>query len=150
MRSAVLRSGLTAGAIAAAATLGALLAVGHKIGRAVLPLGTVGAFIGGRHGFFFGDPSTTRDVLLGVFVQMVICALWGVVAAWFVLERRARVWWTACGIAVADFFRSWLVARASGGGLATVVPLGHRLELALVLGVALVAGIRLALPQSRE
>jgi len=139
-----------AGAIAAAATLGALFAIGHRIGRAVLPLGTVGALLAGHHAFLFGDPATTRDVLLGVFVQGAICILWGFVAAWLVIERRVGLPWTALAIAVADFCRSWLVARASGGGLATIVPLGDRLELALILGVALVAGIRLALPHIRE
>lgn len=139
-----------AGAIAAAATLGALLAIGHKIGRAVLPLGTVGALIAGHHAFLFGDPATTRDVLLGVVAQGALCILWGFVAAWLVIERRVRVRWAALAIGVADFCRSWLVARASGGGIATVVPLGHRLELALILGVALAAGIRLALPRTGE
>ena len=150
MRPGIVRSGLTAGAVAAAATLGALLAIGHKIGRAVLPLGTVGALIAGHHAFLFGDPATTRDVLLGVVVQVMICILWGFVAAWLALERRVGLPWTGLWIAVADFCGSWLVARVSGGGLATIVPLGDRLELGLVLGVALVAGIRLAFPQIRE
>lgn len=150
MRRNALRAGCTAGAIAAAATLGALLAIGHRIGRAVLPLGTIGALLAGRHSFLVGDPSAARDVTLGLMVHVALCVGWGLVTAWLALERRLRLAWVAPAVAVADFIRAWAVAHASGSGLASIVPLGYRIELAFILAVALVAGIRLALSSPIE
>lgn len=150
MRFEILRAGLWAGAVTAAATVGALIAIGHRIGRAALPLGTIGAFVAGRHAFLFGDPATTRDLLVGTVVQVGICIAWAVLTAWLVLDRRARLGWTVLAVAVADFVMSWIFARATGNGLATVVPLGFRIDLAVVLGASLFAGIRLALSSPRE
>jgi hypothetical protein len=52
-------------------------------------------------------------------------------------------------IASGQFILSWIIASSSGSGLATVLALGDRLVVAVVLAIALVVGMRFAFPSSR-
>jgi len=51
-------------------------------------------------------------------------------------------------IGCVQFALSWITARVTGSGLASVVPLGDRLVLAVVIAVSLVVGIRVAVAQN--
>jgi len=137
-------SRIVIGGIAAAATAGALVAIGHRIGRAALPFAELGALIV-RHAPSRGAPI----VLAGIGVHVLITFAWTLVFVWLA-DRLNRVVLAAIMVGAANFLVSWIIARSTGHGLASVVSLGDRLTLALILAAALAAGMRYARPSSRN
>lgn len=133
------------GSIAAAATTGALLAMGHRAGHVGLPFASIGAVPFQRT----ANSGVVGLVFTGFVLHVAAMFVWAFVYVWIArMTRRPVV--SAVGMAAANFFCSWLVAWASGRGIATVLPLGDRLLLAVILAGAYVAGMRYAFPPLRN
>ena len=138
-------AGSVLGGLAAAATTGALLAFGHRLGDAGLPFGAIG-------GLVFHSAATAgagAQMLAGLLLNAAAAYVWSLVFALLVRDAGWRDWLAALAVSVAQLALSWLVAASTGNGIATVLPLGDRLVFAAVLGGVLVLGMRFAFPRSR-
>ena len=145
MREPPLSSGVIIGGITAAATTGALLAMGRRQGSAGLPFAAIGAA--------FSHETTSAvaaNLVLGGFVLHVLAMIaWGLVFAWLT-GRLGSALIAALVTTVAAFAFSVLVTLWRGSGLASVLPVGDLLVLALVFAVSLVVGMRFALATLRN
>jgi hypothetical protein len=139
-------SGITAGLVAASATAGALLGFGFRLGAPAQPFNAIGAILLGAaaqqvRGFAPGP------TIVGVVLHIATLFGAGIVYA-SLLDRASGhpVAWAgamgAGGLAVI-----LVVARLFGVGLGVLLPLGSLVVLCVVLALALVIGMRLALPQ---
>ncbi len=133
---------LVVGGVASAATTGALIAFGHRLGNAGLPFAAVSAVVLHR------TPSAGAAglVLAGIVLHVVATFAWSIVFLWLAARLHRRESIAAGLVATAEFVISWIVAWSAGSGLSSVLPLGDRLVFALVLGGALVVGMRFAIP----
>lgn len=130
------------GAIAAAATAGALVAIGHRLGSASAPFAAIASVPlprGGRESL----------VALGVLLHVAMTFLWSAVSVRLAERLRSRVM-TALVVAAAHFFVSGVVASTTGRGMASELTLGDRVIYALVLTVSLIVGMRYAFLHPRE
>ena len=134
---------IVVGAIAASATAGALLAMGHRAGRALTPFAAIGAVPLQRTEIGFAGLA-----LAGALLHLVAMFVWAFVFVWLA-ERTKQPVVAAIVVAVVNFLASWLLTSATGRGVATVLPLGDRVLFAVILAGAYVAGMRYALPASR-
>ena len=145
MRGNPVIHGVIAGGIAASATAGALVAMGRRLGSARLAFGVIGGSFGGARAGF--ATVSSGAVVGGIVAHITIVALWGIVFALLVERWNGHTLRAALLVSVIALALSSFVARAFGRGLATLLPLGDRIVLAVVLALALVVGMRLALPQ---
>jgi hypothetical protein len=133
-------AGLVVGSVASAATTGALVAIGHRLGSAAVPFAAISAVLfhrtvsGGAVGLVF----------TGLILHAFVIFAWSATFVWLVRRLGFRAIAAACGVGIAALVLSWIVARSTGGGLSSVLPLGDRLVYGLVLAAALVLGIRFA------
>jgi hypothetical protein len=133
-------AGLVVGSVASAATTGALIAIGHRLGSAAVPFAAISAVLfhrtvsGGAVGLVF----------TGLILHAVAIFAWSVAFVWLVRRLGLRTIAAACGVGLAALALSWIVARSTGSGLSSVLPLGDRLVYGLVLAAALVVGMRFA------
>jgi len=126
--------------VVASATTGALIALGHRAGGAELPFAAVGAAL------LHATPGN-RDLVVaitGVVLHVAMMLLWSAIFVWLVDHTRLGELISALLIAIGHFVTSWAVASSTGAGAASVLPLGDRLVLAVVLFTALISGMRLA------
>lgn len=124
----------------ASATTGALIALGHRAGGAGLPFAAIGA------GLLHATPGN-RDfgvVLAGVVLHVAMMLLWSAIFVWLLDHARLGELISALLIAIGHFVVSWAVASSTGAGAASILPLGDRLVLAMVLFTALICGMRFA------
>jgi hypothetical protein len=131
---------LLVGTIAFSATIGALLAIGRRLGSVTLPLAAIG-------GAFLKRTVTGSDASLvatGVILHLILIFAWTLLFLWLVRTHRWRAGYAAVAVGVAAHFLSWMTAWMTGNGLAAVLPLGDRLVYAVVLAGALVVGTRFA------
>jgi hypothetical protein len=135
---------IVVGAIAASATTGALLAMGHRAGRAVMPFAAIGAVPLQRTNL-----GTAGLAVAGLFLHVAAMFVLASVYVW-VAERTKQPVVTAILVAVVNLVASWLVTWATGRGVATVLPLGDRVLYAVILAAAYIAGMRYALRASRN
>lgn len=148
MRRDWIGAGLGAGVLAAAATAGALVGAGVRLGTPARPLNSVAAVILGPDaqatwGF---TGATAAGAALHVAVTMLVALLF----AWLVTRTGGRAWlW---GIVFgAAWLAAWsLASRALGVGPGTLLPLGDRILLAVLLALTLPLGMRLAFLVHRE
>ena len=134
---------IVVGAIAASATTGALLAMGHRAGRALMPFAAIGAVP-----FQRTDLGFAGLVFAGALLHLVAMFVWAFVFVWLA-ERTKQPVVAAIVVAAVNFMVSWLLTSATGRGVATALPLGDRVLFAVILAGAYVAGMRYALPGSR-
>ena len=134
---------IVVGAIAASATTGALLAMGHRAGRALTPFAAIGAVP-----FHQTDIGFAGLVLAGALLHVIGMFVWAFVFVWLA-ERTKQPVVTAIVVAAVNFLMSWLFTWATGRGIGTVLPFGDRVLFAVILAGAYVAGMRYALPASR-
>jgi hypothetical protein len=87
-------------------------------------------------------------VLAGLVLHIAAIFVWSAIYLWIAGALGRRVL-SAVLIASGQFILSWIIASSSGSGLATVLALGDRLVVAVVLAIALVVGMRFAFPSSR-
>jgi hypothetical protein len=134
------------GLVVAAATTGALIAIGHRLGAVGLPFAAIAAALL-RRTATIADPEL---VTLGFGLHLVMTLAWSALFAWLVRSRQWSVGIAAMVIAVLAHIANWIVAWRTGNGLASVLPLGDRIVFAVVFAAALAIGIRFALPSRRE
>ena len=135
---------LIVGCLAAAATIGALIAMGRRIGSAAFPFASIGAIV--LHSS--GVAIESRMLLSGVALHILFIFLWSALAVQ--LARGLGATLSALLTATTQFIVSWIIAWWSGSGLASALALGDRLVYALVLAGALVVGMRFAFSLMRN
>lgn len=134
------------GGITSAATTGALVAIGRRLGSSGIPFAAISAALfhrtaaGGEAGLVFG----------GLVLHVTVMFMLASVCVWLVTRLRLSTLAAAVVVALGEFALSWLVAWSRGAGMATILPLGDRIALALVTASALVVGMRFALPSMRN
>ena len=133
------------GVIAASATTGALIAMGRRAGHAAMPFASIGAVPFERT----ANSGVVGLVFTGFILHVAATIVWSFIYFW-IAERTRRPVISAIGVASANFIASWLVAWASGRGIASVLPLGDRVLYAAILAAALVVGMRYAFSTSRN
>ena len=131
-----------AGGLAASASTGALIAIGRRLGSVRLPFAAIGATL--AHTTITG--TATPLVIVGFVGHVLLSFVWAI-AFVALVTRGWRL--AAAGIVIgcAEFALSWITASVTGSGLASVVPLGDRVVVAMVIAVSLVVGIRVAVGQ---
>jgi hypothetical protein len=135
---------VVAGGLAASASTGALIAMGRRLGSIRLPFAAIGATL--AHATISSD--ATAFVLVGLLSHVLLSFVW---ATLFVLlvTRGWRFATAAVATGIAQFALSWVVASATDRGLASVLPLGDRVVLAVVIAVSCAVGVRVAVgPQN--
>jgi hypothetical protein len=130
---------VVAGGLAASASTGALIAMGRRLGSIRLPFAAIGATL--AHATISGEASAL--VLVGFVCHVLMSFVWAA-AFVFLVTRGWRLISAGFVIGIAEFALSWVVALSTGRGLASVLALGDRLVLALVIAVSCVVGVRLA------
>jgi hypothetical protein len=130
---------IVAGGLAASASTGALIAIGRRLGSVRLPFAAIGATL--AHTTI--TSTATPLVIVGLLSHVLLSFVWAIVFVALV-TRGWRL--AAAGIVIgcAEFALSWITASVTGSGLASVVPLGDRVVVAIVIAVSLVVGIRVA------
>jgi hypothetical protein len=126
--------------VAAAATTGALVAMGHRLGSVALPFAAIGATL-------LRQTVTARSanlVFAGLVFHVTLAFAWSFVFVFLVRRARWRDISAAIAIGLGELVTSWLVTSLSGAGIASVLQLGDRIVLALVYALALVVGMRFA------
>lgn len=144
MQERQLPSVLVVGSVVAAATIGALFAMGRRLGSAALPFASIGAILVRSSGFAMDS----RVVVGGLLLHVVFAFLWSALAVQ--LARGLSSTLSAVLTATTQFIVSWIVAWRSGNGLASALVLGDRLVYAVVLAGALVLGMRFAFSLMRN
>jgi hypothetical protein len=139
-------SSLPLGLVVAAATTGALIAIGRRLGSVGLPFAATAAALL-RRTATSSDPAL---VTLGVGLHIVLTLAWSALFAWLVRARRWSVATASLVVVVVAHTINWLVAWRTGNGLASVLPLGDRIIFAVVFAAALAIGIRFAFSPRRE
>jgi len=143
--SSEISSGVLIGGITAAATTGALLAMGRRQGSASLPFAAIGAA--------FSHETTSAvaaNLVLGGLVLHVIAMLvWSILFVWLTTRLDSDIF-AAVVVTVVAFAFSILVTLWRGAGLVSVLPVGDLLVLALVLAGSLVVGMRFAFSTLRK
>jgi hypothetical protein len=128
------------GSVAAAATTGALVAMGHRLGAAALPFAAIGALVLRRT----VTAESAGLLFAGVVLHVTIVFLWS--AVFVFLSRRGR--WNAGVAAIVVGACELMTSRAAtsftGAGAASVLQFGDQLVLAIVYALALVVGMRFA------
>lgn len=132
--------------MAASATTGALVAMGHRLGSAALPFAAAGAALLRRT----PTVSDAALVAVGIVLHVTMVFVWSGVFVWLVRAARWRDVAAAIAVALGAFFLAGVIASLSGAGAATVLPLGDRVVLALAFAGALVLGMRFAFPPLRN
>jgi hypothetical protein len=126
--------------VASAATTGALVAIGHRLGSVGIPFAEISAALVHR------TPSggDGAQVFTGLVLHVVMMMLWSALFVRLVSTKRWRPFIAAIVVAIGSFVLSWLIAWSTGRGIATVLALGDRILVAIVLAVSLVVGMRFA------
>jgi hypothetical protein len=132
-----------AGGLAASASTGALIAMGRRLGSIRLPFAAIGATL--AHTTI--SSGTTSLVVVG-FVSHVLLSFAWAIAFVALVTRGWRLATAGIVIGCVQFALSWITARVTGSGLASVLPLGDRMVLAVVIAASLVVGIRVAVAQN--
>jgi hypothetical protein len=116
--------------------------MGKRLGGAAIAFDAIGRGLTGAPASVVG-PSTAA-VTIGVIVHVAVSMFWAVVAARLTRRWRGRSTLAALAATAAWFSTGWVVARLTGHGLATLLPLGDHIVLALVFALSLVLGMRFA------
>jgi hypothetical protein len=134
------RPSIVVGTVASAATTGALVAIGHRLGSIGIPFAEISAAL------FHRTPSGGEAglVFTGLILHVAMVMLWSALFAWLVTRLRWHSAIAAAVVAVGTLVLSWLIAWSTGRGIATVLALGDRMLVSIVLAVALVVGMRFA------
>lgn len=129
--------------MASAATTGALIAIGHRLGSIGVPFAEIGAALFHRT----ASGSEAGLIFTGFVLHVVMMMLWSAVFVWLMRSVRWRAWIAATAVAIGSMLLSWLIASSTGRGIATALALGDRILVAIVLAISLVVGMRFAFLQ---
>jgi hypothetical protein len=145
-----IRAGLKVGIVAAAATGGMLAGFGLRQGTPARPFNLLATAIAGDRaaGTWGFDPVATT---IGAAVHVLVVCGYGLLFVYLLREvRGSRPWVVAAFLAAALCGVTLLLAPLLFGGIASTVLLPVQIvALHVVLGVAFVAGMRLALLDDR-
>lgn len=133
-------SGIVVGSVAAAATTGALIAIGHRLGSVGIPFAAISGAIFHRT----ASGGAVGLVFTGLILHAALIFVWSTFFVWLVQRLHWRVPFAAVVVGAVALCFSWLIAWSLGGGLSSVLPLGDRLVYDAVLIVSLVVGMRFA------
>jgi hypothetical protein len=136
--------GIVAGTIAAAAVLGLLMGIGRRAGTAWRPINAAAHGVLGAQadGVWSYHGSVTPMGGLVVLVMSVVAGL--ITARIAPTFRTLHVAVAATGVALLAYLLHLHVVARTPGGLADLLTVGELRALYLMLGVALVAGMRFA------
>jgi hypothetical protein len=134
------------GSVSAAATTGALVAIGHRAGSVALPFASIGATLLHRT----VSAASANLVLAGLVLHVTIAFLWSVVFVFLVRRAQWRDVFAAVVVAIGELLASRFVTFSTGGGVASVVPPGDQLVLSVVYALSLVVGMRFAFSSLRN
>jgi hypothetical protein len=134
------------GSVVAAATTGALIAMGHRLGSAALPFAATSALVFHRT----VTAADARLVFAGLVLHVTIAFVWSFIFVFLVTRARLSDVVAASVVAVGELVTSWIVTLSTGVGVASVLQFGDRIVLALVYALALVVGMRFAFPLLRN
>lgn len=148
MRRDWIRNGLGSGALAAAATAGALFRVGMSAGAPALPFNAIAALLVGPH--TVASRGLVPSTVVGITVHAAATITWALGYEWLVARGGGHRWLWGLVVAAAWLLVSGAVDRIAGAGLASAVDLGDRVVVAVVLAVTLAIGMRLAFPGMRR
>lgn len=137
---------LSLGLVVSAATIGALIGIGHRLGSVALPFAATAAALLRRT----ATSSDAQLIAIGLALQVVLTFVWTGIFVWLARGRGWKPSVAAIVVAAVMHALTWLVARTTGNGVASVLPLGDRIVLAIVLAGALAIGIRFAFSRQRE
>jgi hypothetical protein len=129
------------GAITAAATTGALIAIGHRMGSVGAPFAAIATV-------FAPESSPSRAVAGGVVAHVVVTFVWSAICV-RLAERIGRVL-AAVIVAGGAVLVSRLVLSTTGRGLASELTLGDAVIYTIVLTASLIVGMRYAFLHPRE
>ena len=112
--------------------------MGHRSGGAGLPFAATGAAL------FHRTPSSAAFglVFIGLVMHVTLAFAWSAAFAWIAQRWNGRDALVAVAIALAQFAAAWMAAAATGTGLASVLSLGDRIILAVVMAGSLLLGKR--------
>ena len=133
-------AGIVVGSVACAATTGALIAIGHRLGSAGIPFAAISAVLVHRT----ASAGAVGLVFTGLILHALVIFVWSASFVWLVRRLRWGAIVAACLVGVAALGISWVIAWSTGGGLSSVLPLGDRLVYGVVLAIALMVGMRFA------
>ena len=137
------------GAIAAAATTGALVAIGHRMGYTGAPFAAIASTVirAAPRVRAMGD-SGANMVIAGVLFHTAATFIWSALCVSLAVRLRSQLL-AALIVGAANFFVSGLIA-STGRGLASELTLGDRVIYAIVLTASLIVGMRYAFLHPRE
>jgi hypothetical protein len=140
----LLARGLIAGSIASAALLGTLVGYGRREGRVWHPLNAAAHTLVGAHAD--GNWGYQSDVTpMGCVVVIVVSLLAGLLVARLVSTRRfPHLLAATAGVSIVGYLIHLHIVARAPGGLAALLSVGQLRALYLVLGTALLAGMRFA------
>jgi hypothetical protein len=137
-----LRVGASAGLLAATATAGALIAIGHRAATVARPFNVIAGHLLGvqksdAYGFVPGItvPGIALHVLLTVLAGIAVAAI---------ARRFAPAWLASLLVSVLCALVSVGIARRGGSSLARILPTGELVVFYLIFAITLAIGIRLA------
>jgi hypothetical protein len=142
----VVKAFLSLGLVAAAATIGALIGIGHRLGSVALPFAATAAALLDRT----TTSSDAQLVAIGLVLHVGLTFVWTAVFVWLARGRGWKPAVAAIVVAAGVHGLTWFVAWKTGRGVASVLPLGDRIVLAIVFAAALAVGIRFAFSPRRE
>jgi hypothetical protein len=140
---------IVVGAISAAATTGALIAIGHRTGDAGAPFAAIASVFvpGAARSRAMG--AGAGAVLGGGVLQIVAMFVWSAICVRLAERIGSRVL-AALVVAGANLVVSRLVLSSTGRGLASELTLGDAVIYAIVLTGSLIVGMRYAFLHPRE
>jgi hypothetical protein len=138
------------GAISTAATTGALVAIGHRMGHAGAPFVAIASVLvrGATPIHGVGDGSV-GTVLGGVLLHAAATFFWSALCISLAVRLRSQSL-AALVVSVVNFLVSGLVVSSMGRGLASELTLGDRVIYAVALAASLIVGMRYAFLHPRE
>lgn len=138
-----MRVGISAGLLAATATTGALIAIGHRAATVARPFNAIaGHLLGTRRSDAFGFVASVT--IPGVALHVLLVTLLGIAVASIARRRIAPAWAAAGALATLCALVSVGIARRGGSSLARVLPLGDVVLFYALLAITLLVGIRIA------
>ncbi|MEO8562225.1 MAG: hypothetical protein ABI601_09135 [bacterium] len=142
----IVRRGLVAGVVAAAALAGLLAGMGRRAGTAFRPLNaTAHLLLGTRADDVWGFDGVVT--IVGCAVVLAMSAVAGLVVARLAPSHRTfRVLVAAAGVALVGYLLHLYVAARSVGGLSALLSVGELRALYVTFALALVLGMRFAFP----
>ncbi len=137
-------TGVAAGLVCAAASLGILLGLGRRSGTLLQPVNALAhLLIGARADGVWGFKSDVT--VMGVAVVLVVSAVGGVASAWLASSRRTLdSAMAAFGVSFVGYLLHVHLVSRTPGGLASILSLGELRALYCSAAIALAAGMRYA------